>query len=106
MERRHRTGIGSPTLQTLQDPVLLLPWACFRGGGVATQNHVKGKLSAHRGSLSVTRLKRLRSSAKGAEAVRRTCCHVPSARLSHAIALGSPSTASHVQCDPTAALVK
>jgi hypothetical protein len=24
--------MGSPTLQTLQDPILLLPWLCFRGG--------------------------------------------------------------------------
>jgi hypothetical protein len=23
----------TPTLQTLQDPILLLPWGCFRGGG-------------------------------------------------------------------------
>jgi hypothetical protein len=31
-ERRHPTGcerMDSPTLQTLQDPILLLPWACF-----------------------------------------------------------------------------
>jgi hypothetical protein len=35
-ERRHPTGrerMGSPTLQTFQDPLLLLPWVCFRGGG-------------------------------------------------------------------------
>jgi hypothetical protein len=35
-ERRHPTGrsrTGSPTLQKLQDPILLLPWVCFRGGG-------------------------------------------------------------------------
>ena len=35
-ERLHRTGrerMGSPTLQTLQDPILLLPWLSFRGGG-------------------------------------------------------------------------
>jgi hypothetical protein len=25
--------MGSPTLQTLQDPILLPPWLCFRGGG-------------------------------------------------------------------------
>jgi hypothetical protein len=25
--------MGSPTLQTLQDPILLQPWLCFRGGG-------------------------------------------------------------------------
>jgi hypothetical protein len=25
--------MGSSTLQTLQDPILLLPWVCFRGGG-------------------------------------------------------------------------
>jgi hypothetical protein len=34
-ERRHPTGrerMGSPTLQTLQDPILLLSWLCFRGG--------------------------------------------------------------------------
>jgi hypothetical protein len=31
-ERRHTTErMGSPTLQTLQDPIL--PWVCFRGGG-------------------------------------------------------------------------
>jgi hypothetical protein len=24
---------GSFTLQTLQDPILLLPWVCFQGGG-------------------------------------------------------------------------
>jgi hypothetical protein len=31
-ERRHPTGperMGSPTLQTLQDPILLPPWVCF-----------------------------------------------------------------------------
>jgi hypothetical protein len=36
-ERRHPTGrerMGSPTLQTLQDPILLLSGACFQGGGV------------------------------------------------------------------------
>jgi hypothetical protein len=35
-ERRHPTGRGrkgSPTLQTLQDPILLLPWVCSQGGG-------------------------------------------------------------------------
>jgi hypothetical protein len=26
-------GMARPTLQPHQDPVLLLPWACFRGGG-------------------------------------------------------------------------
>jgi hypothetical protein len=33
-ERRHPTGrerMGSPSLQTFQDPILLLPWVCFRG---------------------------------------------------------------------------
>jgi hypothetical protein len=25
--------MGSPTMQALQDPILLLPWVCFRGGG-------------------------------------------------------------------------
>ena len=32
----HPTGrerMVTPTLQTLQDPILLLPWVCFRGGG-------------------------------------------------------------------------
>jgi hypothetical protein len=32
-ERRYPTGrerMGSPTLQSLQDPILLLPWSCFR----------------------------------------------------------------------------
>jgi hypothetical protein len=35
-ECRHPTGrerMGSPTLKTLQDPILPLPWVCFRGGG-------------------------------------------------------------------------
>jgi hypothetical protein len=35
-ERRHPTGrerMGSPTLRTPQEPILLLPWVCFRGGG-------------------------------------------------------------------------
>jgi hypothetical protein len=27
--------MSSPTLQTLQDPILPLPWVCFRGGGFA-----------------------------------------------------------------------
>ena len=25
--------MGSPTLQALQEPILLTPWLCFRGGG-------------------------------------------------------------------------
>jgi hypothetical protein len=35
-ERSHPTGrerMVSPTLRTLQEPILLLPWVCFRGGG-------------------------------------------------------------------------
>jgi hypothetical protein len=28
-----RERMGSPTMQALQDPILLLPWVCFRGGG-------------------------------------------------------------------------
>jgi hypothetical protein len=28
--------MGSPTLQTLQDLILLLPWVCFRGGDFVT----------------------------------------------------------------------
>ena len=28
-----RERIGSPTLQTLQEPILRTPWVCFRGGG-------------------------------------------------------------------------
>jgi hypothetical protein len=35
-ERRHPTGrerMGSPNLQTLQEPILPTPWVCFRGGG-------------------------------------------------------------------------
>jgi hypothetical protein len=35
-ERGYLAGcerMGSPTLQTLQDPILLLPWVCFGGGG-------------------------------------------------------------------------
>jgi hypothetical protein len=38
---RHRPGrerMGSPTLQTLQDPILLLAWLCFRGGGFRIPN--------------------------------------------------------------------
>ena len=38
-ERRHPTGrerMGSPTLQTLQDPILLLRWVYFRGDGLPT----------------------------------------------------------------------
>ena len=34
-ERRHATDrerAGSPTLQTLQEPIFLLSWVCFRGG--------------------------------------------------------------------------
>jgi hypothetical protein len=34
-ERRHPTGrerMVTPILQTLQDPILLTPWVCFRGG--------------------------------------------------------------------------
>jgi hypothetical protein len=39
----HRTGrerMCSPTLQTLQDPILLLPWVCFEGssGGFPNPN--------------------------------------------------------------------
>ena len=33
-ECRHPTGrekMGSPTLRTHQDPILLLPWLCFEG---------------------------------------------------------------------------
>jgi hypothetical protein len=35
-ERRHPRGcerVGSPTLQTLQEPILLLPWSAFEVGG-------------------------------------------------------------------------
>jgi hypothetical protein len=35
-QRRHPTDrerMGSPTLQTRQDPTLLRPWVCSRGGG-------------------------------------------------------------------------
>ena len=41
-ERRHPTGrerMDSTTLQPLQDPILLLPWACFRGGSVSELCH-------------------------------------------------------------------
>jgi hypothetical protein len=44
-QRRHLTGrerIGQPTLQTLQDPILLLPWLCFRGGGFPNSNSRRG----------------------------------------------------------------
>ena len=40
-ERRHPTGrerMGSPTLRTLQDPILLLPWLCFRVAAFQTPN--------------------------------------------------------------------
>jgi hypothetical protein len=36
-ETQAREGMSSPTLKTRQDPILLLPWVCFRGqtlGGV------------------------------------------------------------------------
>jgi hypothetical protein len=39
-ERCHPTGrerMGSPTLQTLQEPILLLPWVCFRSGRLSTK---------------------------------------------------------------------
>jgi hypothetical protein len=35
-ETSYLTGreiMGPPILQTLQDPILLLSWLCFRGGG-------------------------------------------------------------------------
>ena len=47
-ERRHPTNrerMGSPTLQTLQDPILMLPWVCFRGA-FQTQNRDTGPLQA------------------------------------------------------------
>jgi hypothetical protein len=39
-ERRQPTGrerTGSPTLYTRQDPILLVPWVCFQGGGFQTR---------------------------------------------------------------------
>jgi hypothetical protein len=50
-ERHHPTGrdrVGSPALQTLQDPILLLPWLCFRGGGFPNL-HPKGNAPGARG---------------------------------------------------------
>ena len=51
-ELRHRTGrerTSSPTLQTLQDPILPLSWVCFRGGGFQTlaDEGLQGEISAH-----------------------------------------------------------
>ena len=40
-ERRRpadRERTSSPTLQTLQEPILLQPWVCVRGGGFANPN--------------------------------------------------------------------
>jgi hypothetical protein len=40
-ERRHPTNgerMGSPTLQTLQAPILLTPWVCFRVAAFQTLN--------------------------------------------------------------------
>jgi hypothetical protein len=36
--------MGSPTLQILQDQILLVHWVCFRAGGFQTQNWAKAKL--------------------------------------------------------------
>jgi hypothetical protein len=55
VERGHPTGrerTGSPTLQTLQDPILLLPWVCFRGGGFPTQVYGLNEEHAQPGTLS------------------------------------------------------
>jgi hypothetical protein len=46
-----RERMGSPTLQTLQDSILLTPWLCFRGGGLpnpcsASRPRSKGGLTA------------------------------------------------------------
>jgi hypothetical protein len=41
-ERGHptdRESMGSLTLQTHQDPILLPPWLCFRGGGFPNPKH-------------------------------------------------------------------
>jgi hypothetical protein len=51
-ERRHPTGrerMGQSTSQTLQDPILLLPWLCFRGGGKG------GALTSHGWELAGSR---------------------------------------------------
>jgi hypothetical protein len=32
--------MGSPALHTLQDPILLLPWVCFRAAAFQTQNQI------------------------------------------------------------------
>ena len=37
---RERTG--SPTLQTLHEPILLLPWVCLRGGGFSNPSVNRG----------------------------------------------------------------
>ena len=42
-ERGHPTGrerMGSPALQTHQDPILLLPWLCFRCDGFPNPSRV------------------------------------------------------------------
>jgi hypothetical protein len=36
-----RVRLGAPTLQTLQDPILLTPWLCFRAGGFPNPNCVR-----------------------------------------------------------------
>ena len=63
-ERRHRTGrerMSSPTLDTLQDPILLTPWLCFRGGGFP--NPLGGLNSLHTHVLTVSRFRPGRSDA-------------------------------------------
>jgi hypothetical protein len=38
--------VGSGTLRTLQDPILLPPWVCFRGGGFPGSGHCAGLSSS------------------------------------------------------------
>jgi hypothetical protein len=52
-ERRHLTGrerTGSPTLQTLQYPILLLPWLCFEA---AAFQHLRQKENRPLGLLAL-----------------------------------------------------
>ena len=57
---RHVTGrdrMGLPTLQPLQDPIVLLPWVCFRGAAFLTlpvcRGHTAVELKGWTGSVRV-----------------------------------------------------
>jgi hypothetical protein len=53
-DRRHpgRERMGSSTTEALQEPILLLPWVCFRGGGFPFK---RDSLSPHGACLRVSR---------------------------------------------------